>query len=77
MDRRPCFAIVRIDLFLLREGTTPDWRSIVTVKAVLETQAQAESEVARLNELNGEKGCMYFWQTTRFLGSAAGSGEAG
>jgi hypothetical protein len=48
----------------------------VTVKAVVETQETAESEVARLNQLNAAKGCLYFWQTTRFLGSAAGTGDA-
>ena len=72
MDRRHLFAIVRIDLFQLHDGTTPERRNTVTVKAVVETQEQAESEVARLKQLNAEKGCLYFWQTTRFLGSTEG-----
>jgi hypothetical protein len=77
MDRRHLFAIVRVDLYQLEDGTNPDWRNTVTVKAVVETQERAESEVTRLNQLNAEKGCLYFWQTTRFLGTAKGSGDAG
>ena len=29
---------------------------------------EAESETTRLNDLNGHKGCIYFWQTTRMNG---------
>lgn len=38
----------------------------VTVKKVVVDAHYAESEVKRLNELNKDKGCYYFYQLTRF-----------
>jgi hypothetical protein len=67
MNRRHIFAIVRIDLFQLEDGAARDWANVVTVKGVVETQDQAASEVARLNEINAEKGCLYFWQAMPML----------
>ena len=67
-DRENLFAIVRVDLFLLEAGrlrANQDWKSLVTVKAVLDDQERAIAEVARLNTLNASKGCLYFWTTTR------------
>jgi hypothetical protein len=37
----------------------------ITVKEVVGTLEMAQSEVRRLNELNGGLGCRYFWQQTR------------
>jgi hypothetical protein len=47
------------------------------VKEVVRDLATAEAEVARLNALNGDKGCRYTWQATRLYpaGSAAGQGS--
>jgi hypothetical protein len=56
MNVRPGFAIVRIDEF--SEGD----ESRFTVKRVVEDEALAEREVARLNRLNADKGCRYVWQ---------------
>lgn len=64
----PLFAIVRVDLFLLEDGqlrADQDWKSLVTVKAVVDNVERAIAEVARLNTLNAGKGCLYFWQSTR------------
>jgi hypothetical protein len=36
-----------------------------TVTRIVWDQAFAESEVARLNDLNSDKGAAYFWQATR------------
>jgi hypothetical protein len=58
-DFTPGFAIVRIDLYL----DDPEER--VTVKRIVWEQALAEAEVARLNEVNSDKQCRYFWQYTR------------
>ena len=58
---KQAFAIVRHDLFQ-QESVGIELR--VTVKKIVHTQERAESEVARLNELNGDK-ALYFWQYTR------------
>lgn len=39
--------------------------SRITVLKVVWTQEMAEAEVARLNELNGAKNSVYFWNLTR------------
>lgn len=62
------FAIVRFDRFLSLENA-------FTVKEIVRTEEDAESEVKRLNEVNADKDCTYFWQTTRLFppGTSAGS----
>jgi hypothetical protein len=58
------FAIVRVDEF------KPDhllWENRVAVKEVLATEKEARDEVTRLSKINDEKGCVYFWQKTRFV----------
>ncbi len=62
------FAIVRVDTF---QEEAPLEEKIAITK-VVSTQEAAEQEVKRLNELNGPKGCLYFWQITR-MGSCAES----
>jgi hypothetical protein len=61
---KPAFAIVRVDTFH-PEDEQPEPRNSITVKRIVWDQATAEAEVARLNGLNGDKGCVYFWQQTR------------
>ena len=56
------YAVVRVDLESLGTGK-PD--AGITVKEVVWSQAKAEAEVERLQEINKNKGCIYFWQTTR------------
>ena len=69
------YAIVRYDRF-----QEPSEQSF-TVKEVVRTQAMAEAEVDRLNDLNADKNCTYFWQVTRLFaeGKSAGNrlGETG
>ena len=73
VDARPpsehVYAIVRFDRFVQSSEDS------FTVKEIVGTRAIAESEVKRLNEVNAEKDCTYFWQTTRLfpLGSSAGN----
>ena len=63
------YAIVRFDRDM------QSWENSFTVKEIVRTQDIAESEVKRLNEVNADKNCLYFWQTTRLFpfGSAAGN----
>jgi hypothetical protein len=55
----PAFAIVRIDA-----GVASDEERF-TVTRIVWDQDLAESEVARLNDLNSDKGARNFWQATR------------
>jgi Domain of unknown function (DUF6429) len=63
------YAIVRYNRF--QEPSEDSF----TVKEVVRTQAIAEAEVNRLNELNADKNCAYSWQVTRLFteGEAAGN----
>jgi len=57
------FALVRIDLPINEyepEGS-------VTVKKVFFQEHEALAEVNRLNDLNSDKGCRYFFQITRMV----------
>jgi hypothetical protein len=56
------FAILRYDSF--QDAACPiDQR--ITVKKIVTTAEHAESEVVRLNQLNADKGAIYFYQITR------------
>ncbi len=57
------FAIVRVDEF---QSNAP-WNNRITVKEIVTTEEEARHEVERLNGLNQEKGCVYFWQVTRLV----------
>ena len=59
---RPAYAVVRIDGDL---GAEIPAESLITVKEIWLSREKAESEVARLNALNANKGTQYFWQYTR------------
>jgi len=54
------YPIVRIDMPL-----TGDPQNQVTVVKVLTTQLEAEAEIARLNQINADKSCTYFYCTSR------------
>jgi hypothetical protein len=56
------FAIVRVDKF--QESTVAPENKI-TVKKIVWDENIARSEVDRLNAINKEKNCSYFWQVTR------------
>ena len=56
------YAIVRVDDY---GGYDIELRNRIAVKKVVWTQDVAEREVERLNQLNGPKGALYFWQVTR------------
>lgn len=66
------YAVLRAE----EEVTNPEWH--ITVTKVLRSQSAAEQEVARLNQLNAEKGCRYFLQATQLVeDEAGGDGEGG
>ena len=57
------YPIVRIDTPIYQTDPT----SSITVVKVLTSQAAAETEVARLNQINAGKRCMYFYCTSRLI----------
>jgi hypothetical protein len=59
---RHAYAVVRVDIF---QDETVAWSNRITVKSIEWTEQMAEQEVRRLNGLNAEKQCLYFWQVTR------------
>jgi hypothetical protein len=63
-------AIVRVDLFQLREEEVPDDPHVfVTVKEVVESEERAAAEVDRLTRLSAGKDVAYFYEQGRVLPS--------
>ncbi len=56
------YAIVRVDEF---QETDVSLQNKITVKKVVWNEGLARHETDRLNKLNKDKGCIYFWQVTR------------
>lgn len=54
------FAIIRID-----SESKGSLQNRITVTKIVLSLEEAEQETQRLNELNGPKGCVYYWQSTR------------
>ena len=69
------YAVVRIDYdyppqnhFLQDLGPSISFDQYdVTVKEVVTSDEEAEREVKRLNQLNANKYCWYFWTGTRYF----------
>ncbi len=62
------FAVVRYDM------EAPEPHLGVTVKEVVRSLELAEAEVKRLNLINADKGCTYFWQATRLFAAGQSAG---
>jgi hypothetical protein len=67
-EKLEVYAVVRID----QRDSLED---AISVTAILPTMEEAVSEVARLNELNKDKGAYYFWRTTRYFPNGKGIGR--
>jgi hypothetical protein len=67
------YAILRHDAFH-NEGTAVQGR--VTVKGIVSDLEFAKREVDRLNHLNEEKGCYYWWTPARWWPPPWKKGEA-
>lgn len=70
-EKLQVYAVIRID-----RGSTMDavlgWPDdiscpMITVKEILPTLEEARDEVERLNQLQAEKGCHYYVETTRYF----------
>jgi hypothetical protein len=69
----PAYAVIRLDYFLVDgdlDAALPAATHLeraVTVKEILLDRERAEVEVDRLNKVNANKRCRYFWQYTRLV----------
>jgi hypothetical protein len=61
-SQKQVYAILRYDEF---QNATVSIEDRITVTRIVHDEGTADAEVRRLNDLNREKGCRYFWQTTR------------
>jgi hypothetical protein len=61
-EKEHVLVVVRIDKF--HDPSTPV-ENTISVTKVFWTVEEAEAEVKRMNDLNGSKGCLYFWRTGR------------
>ena len=71
-NQKQVFAVIRIDEFMTGTAVADNG---ITIKEIVPTQQTAESEVERLNQLNKDKGCRYFWQATRMVECGSGRTE--
>ena len=62
--KQQVFAVLRIDEF--SDFGTP-MENKVTVQQIVSDRKVAELEVERLSRLNGDAGCRYCWQATRYI----------
>ena len=72
-NQRNVYAVIRVDEFKDVPNVPDEHR--ITVKEIVYDLEFAKAEVERLNHLNADKSCKYFWQTTRLLpeGTSAGT----
>ena len=56
------YAVVRVDDFNAEFGD-----GAISIKEILPTMEEAVAEVGRLNKLNADKECHYFWRMTRYF----------
>jgi len=70
MKHRQVYAILRYDEF---QDPSVAIENRVTVTQVVEDEATARREVARLNGINSNKGCRYYFQSTRLESVAESS----
>lgn len=66
------YAIVRFD-FYHHEIDTENVKNAIAITKVVWDRDTAEAEVARLNELNKDKDCIYFWRAARLQRRDAGN----
>lgn len=64
LHREPVYVILRADLFLGRESEP---ETMVTAKAVVQSQDFASAEVSRLNAMHPDGSVRYWWQASRLV----------
>ena len=64
------YAVIRYDRWA--EAHTSDLALLIKIVAVVPNQAEAEAEVARLSEVNADKGAEYLWQYAPYFPDGRG-----
>ena len=78
IDYIQAYAVLRVDGPVDCEARITEWEidgemqptagpSNVTVKQIIMSAQEARNEVMRLNRVNAEKGCKYYWQSTHLF----------
>ncbi len=88
-DYIQAFAVIRVDGETIdSDARVSEWEidgkmqptagpANVTVKQIVMTAQEARDEVVRLNQLNGAKGCKYYWQATHLFLNGGSHGSKG
>jgi hypothetical protein len=66
------YAIVRFDYFQ-HDIDTENVENAIAITKVVWDMDTAQAEVARLNEVNKDKDCIYFWRAARLQRRDAGN----
>jgi hypothetical protein len=75
---RHIYVVCRVDSYMVEAITTgADVERFVKLKEALPSMEAAEAEVTRLNQLNGDKDCSYFWQSVRYYPDGRGDVQSG
>ena len=68
MKKHNVYAIIRLDdIENWSFGETYSPKEIITITKIVATQEEADAEVKRLNNLNKDKGCVYYSDITRTI----------
>lgn len=78
IDNGPIDSPARVDEFLI-DGTVQPTAgpSNVSVKQILLSADETRREVMRLNSLNADNGCKYYWQSTHVFLKGGSHGSVG
>ena len=69
------FVVFRVDGDAVELRQREDPNSFITIKEIVDTEAEAVAEVKRLDALNSGKGARYFFQSAKYFTSGRPSSE--
>jgi excinuclease UvrABC helicase subunit UvrB len=72
---RHMFVVFRVDGDAVELRPSEDPNSFITIKEIVDTEAEAVAEVKRLDALNSGKGARYFFQSAKYFTSGRPSSE--
>jgi hypothetical protein len=78
------YAVIRVDQTNYPDAGSQEYEGIlvagpshIRVKEIVLSADEARAEVVRLNALNAEKGCAYYWQSTHLFINGGSHGSHG
>lgn len=69
------YVVFRIDVDAVELRPSEDPNSFITIKEIVNTEAEAVAEVKRLNAMNSGKGARYFFQSAKYFTSGRPSSD--